>query len=195
MQLHYPQSCACVVFAAAVRRWLGPGLQLLHHPTNWPHAAAEVHISMWRQQQQLAALGSGPAWQQPGTAAAAVAAKAAQHVVVSLQGLQVSPYGITGQAVSSSSSSGKVGQQQQQHQGDAADADAEMPDATAAAGAAPDVALLPVGCPLLLVRQSAVGSAGAGWSLLLPAGWVMPFWMALTHTGEVLGVEANMPTK
>lgn len=50
-------------------------------------------------------------------------------------------------------------------------------------------AVIPCGCRLLLVRHAAgVASAGrgstAGWSLLLPAGWVMPFWQALTHAGE-----------
>ena len=56
--------------------------------------------------------------------------------------------------------------------------------AAAAGGAAADLALLPVGCPLLLIRRAAAAAAAAsGWSLLLPAGWVMPFWEALTHAG------------
>jgi hypothetical protein len=141
---------------------------------------------MWRQQQQLTALGSAPTWHQPGTSSAAAAAKAQRHALVSLEGLQVSPYGITGKAASRSNSSGRVRQRQQQLDG-AADGDADMTDATAAAAAAeaaPDVALLPTGCPLLLVRQCAVGCVGPGWSLLLPAGWVMPYWLALTHAGE-----------
>lgn len=39
-----------------------------------------------------------------------------------------------------------------------------------------------VKCPLMLVRQY-MGSI-PGWSLLLPAGWVMPFWQALAYQGK-----------
>lgn len=147
---------------------------------------------MWRQQQQqLAALGASPAWQQqhqPGTAAATAAAIAAgkpPHVTVSLAGVQTSAYGITGQAPDTNSSSSRsVGSLSQQQP--AADNAGDVDMAAAAAtdkGAGADVALLPIGCPLLLVRQAPGGSAAAGWSLLLPAGWVMPFWMALTYAG------------
>lgn len=38
-------------------------------------------------------------------------------------------------------------------------------------------------CPILLVRRQ-YGAALSGWSLVLPAGWVMPFWSALSFTGE-----------
>jgi hypothetical protein len=154
---------------------------------------------MWRQQQQqLAALGASPAWQQqqrqPGAAAtAAVTAGKPLRVAVSLAGVQISPYGITGQAAdtNSSGSSRRVGrsdcqQQQQQPAANAGDVDmAPAAAATAAAdeGAGAGVALLPIGCPLLLVRQAPSGAAAAGWSLLLPSGWVMPFWLALTHAG------------
>lgn len=144
---------------------------------------------MWRQQQQqLAAMGSGPAWQQPGTAPTAVTAATAAGaanatgrapkvpcVTVSLEGTQVSPYGITGQAAASAA-------------GTVADADTSITETAAAAaaeGSSADVALLPMGCPLLLVRQSPTRCAGAGWSLLLPAGWVTPFWMSLTHAGDL----------
>jgi hypothetical protein len=39
---------------------------------------------------------------------------------------------------------------------------------------------------MLLVRQASGSSSSSvtcGWSLLLPAGWVGPFWQALTHAG------------
>lgn len=38
-------------------------------------------------------------------------------------------------------------------------------------------------CPLLLVRQQ-YGST-PGWSLIMPSGWVMPFWRALAHSGKL----------
>jgi hypothetical protein len=37
---------------------------------------------------------------------------------------------------------------------------------------------------MLLVRRCWGGCSTPGWSLLLPAGWVGPFWQALTYAGE-----------
>ncbi len=51
-----------------------------------------------------------------------------------------------------------------------------------AAAAAAAAACAADRCPVLLVR-SYVGQL-PGWSLVLPAGWVMPFWTALIHAGQ-----------
>ena len=40
-----------------------------------------------------------------------------------------------------------------------------------------------VRCPLLAVRRRLRGAAAEGWSLVLPAQWVMPVWQALTFAG------------
>ena len=40
-----------------------------------------------------------------------------------------------------------------------------------------------VRCPLLAVRRRLRGAAAEGWSLVLPARWVMPVWQALTFAG------------
>ena len=42
-------------------------------------------------------------------------------------------------------------------------------------------------CPVLLVRRHYRASL-VGWSLVLPAGWVMPFWNALSFTGMLVCV-------
>ena len=39
-------------------------------------------------------------------------------------------------------------------------------------------------CPVLLVHR-AWGAGLAGWSVVLPQGWVRPFWQALAFTGEL----------
>ena len=38
-------------------------------------------------------------------------------------------------------------------------------------------------CPLLAVRRRLRGPAAGGWSLVLPARWVMPVWQALAFAG------------
>ena len=38
-------------------------------------------------------------------------------------------------------------------------------------------------CSLLAVRRRLRGPAAGGWSLVLPARWVMPVWQALTFAG------------
>ena len=40
-------------------------------------------------------------------------------------------------------------------------------------------------CPLALVRKAGISGATAGWSLILPRGWVMPFWHRLVLAGAV----------
>jgi len=40
-----------------------------------------------------------------------------------------------------------------------------------------------VRCPLLAVRRVLRGAATGGWSLVLPARWVMPVWQALVFAG------------
>ena len=40
-------------------------------------------------------------------------------------------------------------------------------------------------CPLALVRKDGASAATAGWSLILPYGWVMPFWHRLVLAGAV----------
>ena len=46
---------------------------------------------------------------------------------------------------------------------------------------------IPVGaavrCSLLAVRRVLRGAAAGGWSLVLPARWVMPVWQALVFAG------------
>jgi hypothetical protein len=116
--------------------------------------------------------------------------------------MNLSPYGITSKLKDSSSSSSAQGQQRQRSHiatSPTAGSDAHMVDvaaapkqpAAAAAGSSSSVEL-PLVCPVLLVRQyhGGAGSSGSsssgstsGWSLLLPAGWVLPFWQALTHAG------------
>lgn len=51
-----------------------------------------------------------------------------------------------------------------------------------ASGAGDTPAAAAESCPVLLVRRSY--SDVGGWSLILPAGWVMPFWLALAYAGE-----------
>ncbi len=40
-----------------------------------------------------------------------------------------------------------------------------------------------VRCPLLAVRRVLRGAGAGGWSLVLPARWVMPVWQALVFAG------------
>lgn len=47
-----------------------------------------------------------------------------------------------------------------------------------------DTAQCSTRCPALFLRSSQnMPSAAAGWSVILPPGWVMPFWMALVFQG------------
>lgn len=39
-------------------------------------------------------------------------------------------------------------------------------------------------CPMLLVRRRLHGMAFGGWSIVLPASWVMPIWLALVFAGS-----------
>lgn len=40
------------------------------------------------------------------------------------------------------------------------------------------------GCPALLVRRGGPTPALQGWSIIVPAHWVMPLWQALVYAGE-----------
>lgn len=153
-------------------------------------AAADLLVSLWRQQQQQAALGMEPAWQQQQQQQ-----RQSSAVLCCLEGVRISPYGITSQIAGRGTSS--LQQQQQQLQlrtqpepAAAAARDVAMQDAAAAtsSAAAPAAAAaeLPLSCPVLLVRRYWGSCKTPGWSLLVPAGWVGPFWQAITFAGACI---------
>ncbi|KXJ21203.1 ribonucleases P/MRP protein subunit POP1 [Exaiptasia diaphana] len=41
--------------------------------------------------------------------------------------------------------------------------------------------------PILLIQQPGQNGYGAGWDIILPAGWTMPFWIALVYRGARVG--------
>jgi hypothetical protein len=212
----YYSHAHCVVLCFVGRRWLCGGQPLLHKPSAIPPAAPEVLVSNWRQQQQAAVLGLAPRQQQQqqgaasgGCGAAAAGANArvcgssssssSSTAVCQLAGVKLSPYGITSKLMNNSSShveTRHTQQQQQQQTGAGGDNDmTEAAAATAAAAARQQAVELPLVCPMLLVRRVSCSSSSStpGWSLLLPAGWVGPFWQALTSAGRLAGWIAHNP--
>jgi hypothetical protein len=120
----------------------------------------------------------------------------AQQRMELLPGLQVSAYGITA----------RLQQQQQQAQEQHGDVlGTAQPRSSSSSGGSGSTPVLPCGStvPLLLVRQqAATGGADtwrqspaepagglavgwAGWSLVVPATWALPFWEAAAAAGEV----------